>query len=392
MGKRLLNVLLTVILVSSTLFGCSQATDISSGPGDKDYPVAVGDVTIKQEPAGVAVLSPNIASVILSIGYEISLKARSAECEQSDLSVLPVVTADDAQEIRDLGADVVFADSLTEQQKSDMEQAGLTVVILEPAATREDLEKLYANVGSVIKGARTGYTKGQNVAEGILQTMDDITRVIPESDIPVTAVYLYDAEGNAATADMLAGELIEAAGLTNSAAGGENGSISVSDLLLADPQYVFCAEGVQSELESSEEYSKLTAVKEDRVYEMDTTLMTQQGDELIQAVSFMAGTVYPELLESPSSSSTTSEQTTDAEINLNQTLQSGMQNDDVLKMQQRLEELGYMFVTPTGLYAEGTVQSVKDFQYLNGMTVTGVADPDTLKKIFSSDAIPRTDQ
>lgn len=396
MGKRLLAVFLTVMLVCSAMFGCSRASDISSGPVDKDYPIVIGDVKIKNEPAGVAVLSPNIASIILSIGYEISLKARSADCVQSDLSVLPVVTADDAQKIRELGADVVFADSLTDEQRSAMQKQGLTVLTLSPAVNREDLENLYTDVGSVLKGGRTGYLKGQNVAEGILQTIDDITRVVPESEIPVTAVYLYDAKGGAATGDSFAGYLIEAAGLVNSAAGGTNGTIEISDLLLADPQYIFCAEGVQSELESSEEYSKLTAVQEHRVYEMDGQLMTCQGDELIRAVSFMAGTVHPELLGStsssePSSSSASSSQA-EAEINLNQTLQSGMQNDDVLKLQKRLEELGYMFVKPTGLYAEGTVQSVKDFQYLNGMTVTGIADPDTLKKIFSPDAIKRTDQ
>ncbi|XOQ43464.1 MAG: Peptidoglycan-binding protein [Clostridium sp.] len=396
MGKRLLTVFLTVMLVYSVMFGCSRASDISSGPVDKDYPISIGDVVIRQEPAGVAVLSPNIASIILSLGYETSLKARSADCVQSDLSVLPVVTADDAQKIRELGADVVFADSLTDEQKSAMQEQGLTVLTFEPAVTREELERLYANVGSVLKGGHTGYQKGKDVADGILQTIDDITRVVPESEIPVTAVYLYDANGHAATGDTLAGSLIEAAGLINSAAGGTGGTIAVSDLLLADPQYIFCAEGVQSELEASEEYSKLTAVQEDRVYEMDAQLMTCQGDELIRAVSFMAGTVHPELLGDTSSSETSSSSNSssqvEVEINLNQTLRSGMQNDDVLKLQERLEELGYMFVKPTGLYAEATVQSVKDFQYLNGMTVTGVADPETLKKIFSPDAIRRTDQ
>ncbi len=77
-------------------------------------------------------------------------------------------------------------------------------------------------------------------------------------------------------------------------------------------------------------------------------------------------------------------------MNLNQTLKFGMQSGDVMKLQKRLEELGYMFVEPTGLYAEGTQQSVKDFQYLNGLTVTGVADPETLKLIFSNQAKKRT--
>lgn len=405
MGKRFLAVFLCAMLGFSALSGCSQASDLSSGAGENEYPVAIGDTKISREPSGAAVLSPNIASVILSIGYEISLKARSADCVQSDLSVLPQVTADDAKKIRDLGADLVFADSMTDEQKSAMEKAGVTVLLLKPAESREDLERLYAYVGGALKGARTGGQRGEDIADGIFQTIDDITRAVPQSDTPVSAAYLYDAEGGAATGDTLPGELIEAAGLTNVAAGGKGGKMKVSDLLLADPKYLFCAKGVKAELEASSDYAKLTAVKEKRVYEMDPALMTRQGEELVEAVSFLAGTVHPEMIRSdssspesssppgsPSSSAASSSPQTGTDFNVNQTLKSGMQSDDVLKMQNRLQELGYMFVKPTGLYAEGTVQSVKDFQYLNGMTVTGVADPETLKKLFSSDAVKRTDQ
>ena len=72
------------------------------------------------------------------------------------------------------------------------------------------------------------------------------------------------------------------------------------------------------------------------------------------------------------------------------TLQKGDEGDEVLKLQNRLKELGYLFVNATGTFAEGTEQSVKDFQLLNGMTVTGIADPETLQKIYSDDAKPRT--
>lgn len=136
---------------------------------------------------------------------------------------------------------------------------------------------------------------------------------------------------------------------------------------------------------------------------MDPSLMLLQGEQMVDAVSFMAGTVYPELLKSTSSavsappestssgkSAGTSSANTSSGLNLNQTLKKGMQSDDVLKMQNRLQELGYMFVKPTGLFAEGTEQSVKDFQLLNSLSATGIADPATLQKMFSSGAVKRT--
>ena len=54
------------------------------------------------------------------------------------------------------------------------------------------------------------------------------------------------------------------------------------------------------------------------------------------------------------------------------------------------DKLGYMFVAYAGEYTPGTVQAVKDFQYLNGIEVTGIADEETQKRIAADDAIPRT--
>lgn len=398
MFKRFTAAVLCAVLTLSIFFGCSRQGDISSGAGAKDYPVSIGDVTLTNEPTGVAVLSPNVADVILALGYEISLKAKSASCTQSDLAVLPNVTIDDAAQMKSLGVTLVFADEKpTDAQQSALEKNGITVLVLKAASGRSDLARLYSQVGAALKGAKTGYEKGTTIANGLLETIDDITRVIPDSDSPITAVYLFDAKGGAATGDMLQNNLITAAGLTNSAAGNTDGKISDQDLQIANPQYIFCAKGVKAQLLASDTYKKLQAVQKNKVYEMDPAMMQLQGEEMVEAVSFMAGTVYPELLQSTSSSTDTSvgtssasSGTSSATLNLNQTLKKGMQGADVLAMQNRLLELGYMFMKPTGLFAEGTEQSVKDFQLLNGMSATGVADPATLQKMFSSSAKKRT--
>jgi len=123
--------------------------------------------------------------------------------------------------------------------------------------------------------------------------------------------------------------------------------------------------------------------------------MLLQGRGLIDAVSFMAGTVYPELLKSTttdSSASAVPSSGTSSVVAPTATLQKDAKGDEVTKMQKRLLELGYLFVNPTGLYGDGTVQSVKDFQLLNGLVVTGIADTKTLQKMFASDAKKRPAQ
>jgi iron complex transport system substrate-binding protein len=414
MFKKWTAAVLSVILTMTLLSACTKQNDISSGAGSKDFPVTIGDVTINSEPSGAAVLSPNVADVILALGYEITLKAKSADCTQSDLEVLPNVTADDAEKIKEAGADIVFTDAkLTEEQQNAMQKNGITVLTLSPATSRADLARFYSEVGAALKGAVTGYEKGQTIASGIWETIDDITREIPPSKTAVTGVYLYDAAGHAATGDTIAGSLVTAAGMQNVAESAENNEFSIDELLLANPQYIFCANGVKEALLASEQLKQLDAVKSNHVYEMDPSMMKLQGEQIINAVSFMAGTVYPQLNQSTSSaipssssapsssaassaassssgSSSSAASSSSSGMNLNQTLKIGMQNNDVLTMQNRLLELGYMFVKPSGLFAEGTQQAVKDFQYLNGLPATGIADPVTLQKMFSDSAVKRT--
>lgn len=59
---------------------------------------------------------------------------------------------------------------------------------------------------------------------------------------------------------------------------------------------------------------------------------------------------------------------------------------DVTRLQNRLLDLGYMAGSADGNYGGDTARGVRIFQYYNGLSQTGVADMDTLKRIFSAEA------
>ena len=404
--KRPLAALLGILLVLSICVGCGPKGDISSGVAEQDFPVTVNEVTIQDEPKGVVVLSPNLAEVIMALGYEMQLCGKGAACTQEDLSVLPDMTLDDPQSILWVGADLVLTeDAPSEEQKQGLNDAGIDVVTIAPATSREDFTRLYREVGSCMMGGVKGYERGEKIAEGIFSTIDDISRQIPQTDTPVSVCYLYDVEGGVVTGDTLEGKLIECAGLINAASDGAGNHMDVETLLMVQPQYIFCPTGLKDTLAQTDQYKDLTAVQDGRVYEMDPSLMEWQGNGVISAVSFMAGTVYPSLAEGTTSlepeggeSQTPTggnsdmevgDVTSDPEQPEGDSLKLGDEGDAVKNLQLRLAELGYLFVQPTGLYGEGTQQSIMDFQYVNNLRITGVADEETVNRLFAADAQPR---
>ena len=404
--KRPLAALLGILLVLSICVGCGPKGDISSGVAEQDFPVTVNEVTIQDEPKGVVVLSPNLAEVIMALGYEMQLCGKGAACTQEDLSVLPDMTLDDPQSILGVGADLVLTeDAPSEEQKQGLNDAGIDVVTIAPATSREDFTRLYREVGSCMMGGVKGYERGEKIAEGIFSTIDDISRQIPQTDTPVSVCYLYDVEGGVVTGDTQEGKLTECAGLINAASDGAGNHMDVETLLMVQPQYIFCPTGLKDTLAQTDQYKDLTAVQEGRVYEMDPSLMEWQGNGVISAVSFMAGTVYPSLAEGTTSlepeggeSQTPTggnsdmevgDVTSDPEQPEGDSLKLGDEGDAVKNLQLRLAELGYLFVQPTGLYGEGTQQSIMDFQYVNNLRITGVADEETVNRLFAADAQPR---
>jgi peptidoglycan hydrolase-like protein with peptidoglycan-binding domain len=64
--------------------------------------------------------------------------------------------------------------------------------------------------------------------------------------------------------------------------------------------------------------------------------------------------------------------------------------EDVTKLQNRLIELGYLTGSATGLYGNTTVQAVQTFQEYHGLPMDGKAGQETLKLIYSTEAMTAT--
>ena len=92
--------------------------------------------------------------------------------------------------------------------------------------------------------------------------------------------------------------------------------------------------------------------------------------------------------EQPASEAPVEETTTAEEENLDIiVIEAGTFSDEVATVQDKLAELGYFGLEPTGLYGDFTTEAITNFQLANGLEATGLLDTTTYMLMFSDDAV-----
>lgn len=397
---------LSLVLALSCFAGCSQVKDIVSGvTAGGEYPVEINGVTVSARPQKAVVLSPSLADVALALGCETQLAASGEDCTQENLRELPKIDTSDPQAVIGVGPDLVLSSGpLDSGMASALSEAGLCVLEIDPATDREDFERMYAQVSSAFFGGGSGYDKGIQTAQDIFTTLDDINRVVPKEKV-TTACYLYDLDGSAVTGDMFASTVMSYAGATNVFQSLSGGAYEFRTLEVSDPNVIFCAPGLRAELMADGRFQEFQAVREGKVFELEPSLIQWQGRTVVSAALEISGKCFPELLEEnsmqvtdPTSqiesqvSSALVDSGLESDTTAYETLREGDQNEEVLKLQTRLDELGYLNVEYDGHYGSHTADCVREFQRVNGLDETGVANADTQRKLYSQSAKPAEGQ
>ena len=401
---RLLAIFLCFTIIASVLTGCAKPVkvDTSGAAATQDYPVEVNGVTLTSKPEKVVALSGSIADVILAMNYEAALIAATPDCTQEDFISLTKIDPTDTQAIIALAPDTIISESYGDGQIEAFNTAGITCFEIVPAKNREDFERLYSQIGSILGGASTGYNNGISAAQKIFTSLDDLSRVIPKSDVVITGSYIFDTKESAVTGESLATTVMTYSGITNVLKGTTGGTYDFENLKITNPDYLFCPIGMKSQIMSDSNFKQLNAVTNDKVYEIDEKYVRWEGRTVVMAATIFAGIAYPQLLEESTASATmeipeataapevaaaTPAPTVSLDESKYTALKDGDQGDGVLKMQAELFGLGFLTVEYDGMYGAKTIEAVKAFQKKNSLPETGDADTKTLALLFSGSAL-----
>lgn len=404
-----------------------------AGCGNKDFPVEVANIVVKEKPENIVVLDAPTADIVSYMGY-LDIVGKSDNVDQKWLSVVPSVgTAQnpDVQKIIDSKADLVFAsEGLSDTAKKALEEADIQVITMSHPQTPSQLETSYLTIGKILWGKETGQSTGTKSYADLLNSFDMIKKEADgakTTDVPETVCYLYYENGKLKmmSSGTYGDMLLSYTNAVNAAVNIDDNLVDVNTLKIANPNYIFYAdEETLTQIKANAALRTLNAVKNNKTLMVSSEEMERQGQTAVDTLQKMVYFIYPQLkpadkAATPDQAATTSTtqptvSATDAsegattstspttaqndgsvaaqyKINItpNLSLKLEDENNNVKAMQQRLFDLGYVTDKEniTGYYGEISQQAVKDFQKNNQLTQTGNADNATLKAMFDSSAV-----
>ncbi|WP_459194419.1 PGF-CTERM-anchored ABC transporter substrate-binding protein [Halosimplex sp. J119] len=292
--------------------GTAASTSDMSASGLADscsYPMTLTDatgeeVTIEQDPDRLVALAPSAAQILWDIGAQdevVGLPINEYTAYLDGREGKTDVATNDSTVINEavVGAepDLVLAPNVVSNETvQTLRDSGLTVYRFEGA---DDLEDVYQKVE--LYGRLTGnYEEAGQVSAEMQGQVQAVRDAVGDEENP--SVYFSLGSGWTAGEDTFIGQLIEAAGGNNIAAGEintSNGYGQLSDEIVTqkDPEWIV-QNGQFGTVPKTAAFNGSTAVQEGNIVQVNRNFMSQNGPRNVQPLKKMAQSFHPDAYES----------------------------------------------------------------------------------------------
>jgi iron complex transport system substrate-binding protein len=308
--KRLaLALLFAVAVITVSFAGCLYPDEEESYPGT--FTDQLGNtISISEAPERIITLAPSLTEIVFTLGLEEKLVGID------DASTFPKATADitkvsswqglDLELVVAQEPDIVFADKALDMSGERYEAltgAGLVVVQFFPKDLDEMLEQITL-IGEICDVPDT--------ADSVVSDLKDRVGTVSESvaDIPsdqrpkVLYVTYYDGSDSpwVGTDSTMSGDLIAKAGGNNivSDSTGYHVQVSLETIVDQDPDVIFTSQSsvwptLSREVIMADDVLKdVSAVKNDRVFDIDGDLVDRPGPRMVDGLEEMYGKIEAE--------------------------------------------------------------------------------------------------
>lgn len=284
----------------STTIASTEETQTSSLDTQTTYPLTITDsmgneVTFEKEPDKVISLGPNLTEMIFALESQEKLIGRTEYCdypqEAASIESVGTLMQPDIEKIVSLTPDVVIASThFSDESKQQLEQLGIKVVILFEEHEMNGVYTMIETLASIINKN----TKASEIVSDMKERIAAVQKRVESKDAP--SVYYVVGFGEygdfTAGGDTFVHQLITLAGGDNIAKDVSGWNFSLEKLVELDPEIIIVGTGIKDSFIAAETYKDLSAVKNDKVYEIDNNLLDRQGVRNAEGIETLADIFY----------------------------------------------------------------------------------------------------
>jgi iron complex transport system substrate-binding protein len=310
--KKLITAILAIVIMF-TFVACNNSNQQNNLGGVKQeasvtkYPYTAKDsngseVTIEKEPQKIISLAPNITELIYALGKGDKLIGRTDYCdypeEVKNVESIGSLTDPNIEKIVELQPDLVVASThFKEDVAKKLEDLGIKVVVLYNAENFDGAYDTITTFGQIINAQ----DKAEELVSGMKEKIENIKEKVKGTVIPkVYYVVGFGKDGDyTATGETFIAQMIEMAGGENIAKDATGWTYSLEKIIENDPEYIIISKnyGMKEQFIGTEGYKELSAVKNNKVIEIDNNILDRQGPRLAEGIETLAKILHPDLFK-----------------------------------------------------------------------------------------------
>ncbi|WP_138204300.1 ABC transporter substrate-binding protein [Haloimpatiens lingqiaonensis] len=307
--KKFISSCLFLVMLFSLAACSNKKTDSSKTKEDTkiSYPLKIKDsydreVSIEKEPAKIVSLAPNITETIFALGKGDKLVGKTDYCDYPEASKkiesVGGLKNPNIEKIAQLKPDLVVASTHFDKKVlQKLEALNIKTVVLYGKDNLDGAYSVIDKLGTILNAKE----KSNEIVSSMKKKVESIKEKVKGKSTPsVYYVISYGKFGDyTAGGDTFINELIETAGGKNVASDVKGWQYSIEKLIEKNPDIVICSKYFDAKkgIENANGYKDLTAVKNNKLYEIDNNLLDRQGPRLADGLEELAKIIHPELFK-----------------------------------------------------------------------------------------------
>jgi iron complex transport system substrate-binding protein len=323
MKRKILSLIVVLILIF-TFVGCGNQEEVQEEnqenqeeleeneeeqgeeENESQYPVKITDgygreIEIEKPAEKIISLAPSMTETIFALGAGDRLVGVTTYCnypeEAKEIDQVGDFEGPNLESVIEKNPDVVVALAMGDDEKSKLEDAGITVFLQDP----QNLDEVFDNIKKI--GTILGL---QEEAESLTSNMnakkDSIIETVSNYDSKKVFYEVWSEPLMTAGPGSILDEMINLSNGENIAYDAESlyPEYSLELLIERNPEvYLTADDGFKTveDIKNREGYENITAIKENNIYMLHPDIVSRTGPRIIEGLEMIAQAIHPEAFQ-----------------------------------------------------------------------------------------------